>query len=117
VVVLGYFWLAIGALMFLLVKSPTSLYLVQAFNAIGTGLLLPAWKATYSHYQDKGKEASEWSLFDGGNMLCTAAAALAGGYIVKLYGFHMIFITMFFIQIVAAFVSIRLLFVVKKNSY
>jgi MFS family permease len=117
-VMFAYFWLSVGALSFLLVKSTTSLYVVQAFNAIGSGMLSPAWKATFSHYQDKGKEASEWSLFDGGNMLCTAAAALLGGYLVKLYGFHIIFILMFAIQFVAALVSIKLLTAVKrKNSY
>ena len=108
-VVIGYFWLAAGALSFLLVKSTASLFVVQAFNAVGSGLLFPAWKSVYGAGEDKGREASEWSLFDGGNMLCTAAASLTGGYIVKQYGFRSIFVLMFFIQLIAALVSTRLL--------
>lgn len=115
-VVAGYFWLALGALSFLLVKSTTSLFVVQAFNALGAGILLPAWKCAYGKGEDKGREASEWSLFDGGNMLCTAAAALAGGYLVKQYGFHSIFILMFCIQLVAAFVSTNLLVRAKRAA-
>ena len=116
-VVFGYFWLAFASLLFLLVKSPVSLYVVQAINAIGQGILIPAWKATYSHYEDKGKEASEWSLFDGGNLIFTAIAAVIGGYLVKLYGFHIIFILMFAIQLSAAILSIWLIKIARKNSY
>ena len=107
-VVLGYFWLSGAALLFLLVRSSTSLFIVQAINALGTGILFPAWKATYAHYADRGKEASEWSLFDGGNMLCTSVAAILGGYLVKLYGFHIIFVLMFLIQLSAALLSLYL---------
>lgn len=116
-IVIGYFWLAAGALSFLLAKSPTSLFVVLGFNAIGAGILAPAWKAAYTHFHDRGKEASEWSFFDGGNMLITAVAALAGGYIVKRYGFHAIFVSMFVIQVVAALVSIRLVGLMRKSSY
>jgi MFS family permease len=108
-VVSGYFWLSIGALLFLLVKSPTSLFLVLAINAVGPGILMPAWKSTYAHLEDRGKEASEWSFFDGGNMLCIALAALVGGYLVKEHGFRVIFVMMFIIQLIAALVSLKLL--------
>jgi MFS family permease len=108
-VVFGYFWLAFASLLFLLVDSPSALFVVLAVNAIGTSILFPSWKYIYTKNEDIGKEASEWSLFDGGNMLCYAAAALASGTLINLYGFRSIFIAMFFIQIIAAVLSMRLL--------
>ena len=116
-VVLGYFWLSGAALLFLLVKSSLSLFVVQAINAIGTGILFPAWKATYARFSNRGKEASEWSLFVGGNMLCTAVAALLGGLLVKLYNFRIIFVLMFLIQLCAALLSLYLVRSARKNEY
>lgn len=108
-IVIGYFWLAGAAFLYLLVDDLASLYMVQALNAIGTGILFPAWKAVYARSRDKGREASKWSLYDGGNMIVTALAALAGGYIVSQTGFRMVFVLMALIQIVAALSAFRLL--------
>lgn len=114
-IVFAYFWLACAALLFLFVDDPTSLYIVQGVNAIGAGMLMPAWKASFAKHQDKGKEASEWSLFDGGNYIGIAIAATIGGYVVKMYGFDTIFIAMFVIQCIAAIISLRLLTVTPRS--
>lgn len=42
-------------------------------------------------------------------MLCTAAAAVIGGYFVKAHGFHVIFMLMFLIQLCDAVLSLCLL--------
>jgi len=55
-IVVGYFWLALGALAFLLAKSPLSLFVVLGFNAIGAGILVPAWKAAYTHLKTRVKK-------------------------------------------------------------
>lgn len=108
-VVLGYFWLAFASLLFLTVHATLTLFIVLAVNAVGASILFPAWKSLFARNEVLGKEASEWSMFDGGNMLCTATAALVGGALVKFDGFRSIFIAMFLIQFLAALVSMRLL--------
>lgn len=108
-VVFGYFWLSAAAFSFMLVHNIMTLIVVQIVNAIGTGILTPAWKATYSRIEDRGKEASEWSFYDGGNLLASSAGAALSGIILATYGFHAIFITMGLIQLLAAFVSLMLL--------
>ncbi|MEX2043321.1 MAG: MFS transporter [Patescibacteria group bacterium] len=107
-VVAGYFLLAIGAAAFLLVDNIVELFVVQAFNAIGAGMLLPAWKATYADDQHRGKETQQWALYDGGNMLFTAAGAAAGGIVLATAGFRGIFMVMAVLQFVAAIYSLRL---------
>jgi AAHS family 4-hydroxybenzoate transporter-like MFS transporter len=107
-VVIGYFWLSAGAFAFLLVHSVPQLFMVQIFNAIGTGILLPSWKATYSKALGRGKEAREWSFYDGGNMLATAGGAALSGIVLARYGFHAIFILIGGIQLIAAMLSVRL---------
>lgn len=108
-IISGYFWLAIVSLLFLVVDSTSSLYLVLALNAVGLGMLMPASRAAFAAMEDKGREASEWSLFDGGNRVVMGLAAIIGGLLVKLEGFDAVFIMMFLIQLLAAFVSLRLM--------
>lgn len=105
----GYFAAAAGALAFYFVENFTQFYIALAVNALAVGILLPAWKALYTKYEDRGAEAGEWSLFDGGNYISAAIAALAGGYLITFYGFKSLFLSMFAIQILAAFVSLKLL--------
>lgn len=108
-IVAGYFLLAIGAVSFAFITTITQLYLVQAINAVANGILLPAWKSVYSKAQDKGKEAQEWSLFDGGNLILVSIAAFTGGYLVTKVGFTNLFFIIFFVQLLTAFFSMRIL--------
>lgn len=105
----GYFWLAVVTPLFLLVESTLSLYMVLAMSAIGVGMLVPASRAVFGAMEDKGREASEWSLFDGGVRIVMGLAAVLGGLLVKVGGFRAVFLSMFIIQLLAAVVSIKLL--------
>ncbi len=107
-VVFGYFLLAFGALGFTFVKTIPQLYVVQIINAIAYGILLPAWKASYSLLEDKGKESLEWSLLDGGNLVLASFSALVGGYIVSHWGFSTLFYIIFVLQLMSALYSINL---------
>lgn len=60
-VVLGYFIYAIGALLFLTVHNEKSLEIVLAFNALGAGITLPAYKTLFARNELKGKESEQWS--------------------------------------------------------
>lgn len=108
-VVVGYFLMAAGAAAYMLVNTLNQLYLVQLFNAVGVGLLTPAWRTSYAKAEDKGKETLEWSLVDGGAKFFIATGAIIGGFILKYYSFKVIFAMIAVIQLVGAFVSLELL--------
>ena len=108
-IVAGYFVLAFGALSFVLVRNTFDIYLVQIFNALGVGLLTPLWLAAYSKTEYRGREAEGWALFDGADYILIAIAAFLGGVYVTYFSFVNLFIAIFVIQIVAAFISVRLL--------
>jgi MFS family permease len=107
-VVAGYFMLALGAAAFLLVTNIPQLFAVLAFNAVGAGILMPAWKACYAQNQRRGKETQQWSFYDGGNMLFTAGGAAVGGIVLATVGFRGIFAVMAVLQFIAATYSLRL---------
>ncbi|HET9173861.1 MAG TPA: MFS transporter [Candidatus Saccharimonadales bacterium] len=109
-VVLGYIIYAIGALLFLTVHSETRLMLVLAFNALGAGVTLPAYKTLFARNERTGKESEQWSWLDAGNMFAAALGGALGGLLVGAYGFRGIFITMASIQAVAALIAYKSLY-------
>lgn len=108
-IVAGYFILAFGALAFTLIQNVAEVYPVQIFNALGIGLLTPAWDVIYSAEPYKGKEAEGWALFAGADYILIAIAAFLGGIYVTYFSFRNLFLVVFAIQIVAALVSMKLL--------
>ena len=109
-VVTGYFIYACGALLFLLVHDETSLELVLAFNALGAGVTLPAYKTLFAKNESQGKESEQWSWLDAGTMFAAAAGGALGGLLIGAFGFHGIFIAMASIQLIAAVVAYRVLY-------
>ena len=109
-VVTGFFWLAVGAVAYILVHHIWQLFVVQIFNAIGTGLLVPALRSTYAEWEDKGKETQEWAFWEGGNRIFIATGAIISGFILSSVGsFKGLFAFMAAIQFVAAIVSLKIL--------
>ncbi|HET9850768.1 MAG TPA: MFS transporter [Candidatus Saccharimonadales bacterium] len=108
-VVIGFFLLAAGGAAYLLVHSIWQLFAIQAFNAIGTGVLTPAWRTVYAKSEDKGRETLEWSFVDGGAKFFSATGAVIGGLILKFYSFRAIFILICLIQLLAGIVALSLL--------
>jgi MFS transporter, DHA1 family, multidrug resistance protein len=108
-VVIGYLLMAIGSLAFLLVSDMLVMYVVLAINAIGSGITSPAWKTLFAKTEDKGKEASEWSYFEGGSKLLAALGVIVGGLLLEYFGFKFIFVVMFMFQLAAVIISLRLI--------
>jgi predicted MFS family arabinose efflux permease len=108
-VIAGYFILAIAGFSYIFVTDIQGLFVVQIINAIGVGILTPAWRTTYALSEDKGRETLEWSFVDGGGKFAIATGAIIGSFIYKYYGFKAIFILIGIIQLIAAFISLRLL--------
>ncbi|OGL25592.1 hypothetical protein A3E49_02240 [Candidatus Saccharibacteria bacterium RIFCSPHIGHO2_12_FULL_49_19] len=108
-IVAGYFLMAAGALSYLLVSDIKELFAVQLFNAIGLGMLTPAWRTVYANAEDRGKETKEWAFMEGGDRFFIATGAIIGGFILKYYSFKAIFVVMALLQLVAGLVALRLL--------
>ena len=99
-VVTGYAITILAVILFLFVTKPTQLYFVQIINAVGLGLYMPAWKSIYSRNELHGHEASQWGVFDGGNMIIMALAALTAGYLVNVGAYRSLFL------VIAAFYTV-----------
>jgi MFS family permease len=107
---IGYFIYALGALSFLLVHSEKALIIVLAFNALGAGVTLPAYKTMFAKSEAKGKESEQWSWLDAGNMFAAAIGAGIGGLIIGVFGFKGLFITMATIQTIAALIAYKIFY-------
>ena len=109
IVIMSLLALAITSLLFLQVRSVKQLFFVIIVNAVASGFYLPAWKSVYTQSIKKNNSTRDWSFFDGGNMLVTAAGVAVGGILIGRYGFHGALLGMFFLQALGALVAIRLL--------
>ncbi len=104
-VVVGFFMYSIGAYLFLFTHSLASLVLVFAFNALATGITLPAYKTIFAKLQEHGRESEEWSWLDAGNMIAISIGSAIGGVAIGLFGFKGIFIVMGTVQLFAACIA------------
>jgi MFS family permease len=109
--VLGSMFLALASFSFIFVTTLTQILIAQLLFAVGFGLLNPSMKVLYGKLEYKGKEASEWALMDGGNMLIMSVASIVGGLIVKFFGLSPLFIIMTVVQLIG---TVVLLHAVKK---
>lgn len=100
-VLAGYLITLFAMILYLFVTKPSQLYAVQIIAAIGTGIYMPAWKSLYTRSQIKGKEASLWGLFDGGNMIAMAGGAAISGWLANSNDYNLIFISIVLIYSVA----------------
>ena len=105
----GYIIVAFCSLGYLLIQEPWHLFALQFLIGLGVAILAPAWYALFGLFEDKGAEASEWSLWSGGRSIFMGIAAIGGGFIINTFGWETLFITMFVFQIIAALISVKLL--------
>lgn len=66
-------------------------YLLQFIIGLGFGVISPAKYALFSEHLDKGKETSEWSIYDATVFGGMAFTAMLGGYIAQQNGFDTLF--------------------------
>ena len=114
-VFIGYVILALCALGYIFVQNATQLFILQVFIGVGAAILTPSWDAIFSTYEDTGKEAFEWSIWEGGVSIILGITAFLGGIIVVVFGWTLIFIIMFIFELLGAISSFRLSFTSKKK--
>ena len=98
----------VGFSAYLFVGDITQLFLVQIVLGIATAIAMPAFDSMYSENLDKGKHASEWSIWESTNYITASFAAAAGGIIVGTFGFSVLFILMALLSLGALVIAITL---------
>ena len=96
-------------LLYLLVRTPLELYIVQFILGAFTAFTFPTYMAIFTRHIDKQKEGTEWGIYFTLTDLASAALAALGGYIANANGFKSLII----IVAVLGFVSALLLFPIK----
>jgi MFS family permease len=113
ILILGYFMQFVGIASYIFVQNVAQLFVVQIYLGIAAAITIPAFDAFYSSSLDRGKESSEWSIWESGTRIIAALAAIAGGFIAAEFGFRYLFVWMAFFSGIAAFIT--LLFLRKKE--
>ena len=89
----GHFLMGFVALLYVFVRTPVHLYLVQALLAFGGALVVPSWYGMFLRHVDKKREGFEWSINSSLSFgLGAGGAGAIGGFLAKTYGFPFIFI-------------------------
>lgn len=94
IVVAGYCIIGVGFLLYLVVNSVWSLLVIQVLIGFGEAFYSPAFDAVYSKHLDGHKSGKQWGAWEATNYFTAAIGAVAGGYIVTILGFDMMFIAM-----------------------
>lgn len=107
-ILLGYVLQTLGALLLFIATDVRLAVAAYGVYAVGTGFVTPVWKQTFSRVEIKGKEATEWGIFHGGNMLLISAAAALSSVIYGYAGFKGILGLMLAAHVFAAILGLRL---------
>lgn len=109
IMVYGYIFNALFTFAYLLVRTPTELFLVQAGLGMASALATPTWSALYARYEDRKAAGYEWGLATGQAAIINGVAVVIGGLLVTYVSFTALFVTMGCVQTLAALVQSRIL--------
>ena len=97
----GMLLASIAYLGFAFTKEVFYMYFFYIIAGMGLGIASPAKNSLFSIHLDKNKEAAEWGISDAITFAGMALAAALGGFIVKIFGFQVLFLLAFAINIIA----------------
>ncbi len=87
-------------LLYLNIKTPGQLYIVQFAYGIATAMAYPAWMSLFTRHAEKEREGSQWAFYATVIGVGTAISAAMGGVIGEKYGFTMVFWLVFAMSVV-----------------
>jgi len=93
-IMVSQFVFGLAYILYYFTDTVSMLYLVQVVLGIGGAIFWPAFHSIYSSHIDGQKSNWQWGFYDSLSYIIPAIAALVGGYLVKLYGFDLIFLIM-----------------------
>lgn len=116
ITVVGYASYALGSFLYLIISSPWQLFGLQVVFAFGTACLAAPLTALFAEYIQKGKEGEQWGFEGGGPFLAAGIATFIGTLIVNQWGFKVLFLSMFLIQIIATITQSKLYLASRKKA-
>ena len=85
------FWasviMAFFPLLYLVIRTPLDLYIVQFFFGLFTSFTFPSYMAIFTRHIDRHKEGTEWGMYFTITDLGAAIAGALGGFIAYYLGF------------------------------
>ena len=101
--------------LYIFISRPWQLFVLQIVFAFGTACLSAPLTALFARYITKSKEGLQWGLEGGGSYIVVGIAVFIGTFIVHQWGFKILFLTMFAVQIMAVLTQTKLYFATRKN--
>lgn len=101
----GYGITSIGFLGYYFVSNIYHLFAVQILLGLGYVMISPSANSFYTKYLEKGKFASQWSMWESSYFIITGIAAVIGGFLVKIFSFKTLFLVMFSVSLVGLLIT------------
>ncbi len=91
---LGRIMYTLGAVGYMFVTNVEHLFFIQIILAISLAIIDPAFTSLFSRHLIKGKESTEWAIWEGSVYIVMAFGAIVGGLVAEAFGFRMLFLMM-----------------------
>lgn len=104
----GYILNAVCTFGYLFIHTSAQLFFLQALLGLSAALATPTWDALYSGYEDPKHSGLAWGLSDGLQKVFTGIAIVAGGVVVSMFGFSVLFVIMGIIQVISVLAVLML---------
>lgn len=108
IVAYGYAIMGIGFFCYTLVHSIWGLLLVQIIVGMGEALYVSTFDAVYSKHIETCQLGKVWGTWEAANYFAAAIGAIAGGMLVKYFGFNAMFVIMSILCDISAIYIFRL---------
>jgi len=89
--IIGSSIITLCAFLYIFVRFPWQVILVQVVYGIGGALSYPSWLAIFTRHIDKRKEGFEWSLYYTATDIGAAFAGALGGLLAASFGYKFVF--------------------------
>jgi len=91
VMITGSLLITFTAFLYIFIKYPWQVYVVQAIYGIGGALSYPSWLAIFTRHIDKKEEGFEWSIYFTTTDIGAALTSGLGGLMVTQMGYKPVF--------------------------
>lgn len=116
IALVGYILSAFGILGYLFITAPWHLFIVEIIFAFSSACLAAPLTSLFAKYIQKKSEGFQWGLENGGALIVVGAAVFIGTFIIKLWGFKVLFLVMLLIHLIAILVQLQVYAMDRKNS-
>lgn len=105
-VALGYLFLASIPLGYAVAQDMGQIFLLQLALGLGVGMVGTTWHDLFTASMDRRWQGSEFTLYRTSVGFACAAAAVLGGVIAQLFGYHILLITLSGLSVLASIMTL-----------